>query len=291
MGGHVRIVTDGVSDLPREIVERLGIEVVPVHFTLNGESYRDDGTLSRRWFYETLRQSRSFPQTAAPSTEEFLRSYRALMEEGAEEIVGLFVASGVSGLSGIGRQAAAAFDGDVPIHIVETEQVSMGLGLMVIAAAEAAAAGATVPEIVKLVTDLCPRTYVLGILDSLEHLRWGGRVNWTQAKVVELLKIKPLIAFYQGEALLLGRVRTRRRALKRFIELVEQVQPLECLALIHTDVAESRLAEIRDLLAPYAPAGEIPLIEVGPVFGSHVGPGGLGVALIQAPNGGKLDIE
>ncbi len=284
---RIRIVTDSVADLPEGLVQRWGIKRVPVYLSVDGQSYRDDGTLSHEWFYEQLNGPTPLIQTAAPAVGEFEACYRALAEEGAEEILGLFVASSLSSLAGNGRRAAAEFDAAC-VRVVETRQVSMGTGWQVIAAVEAIAAGATLSEVVALVESLRERTYVLGILDSLEHLLRGGRVSWTQAKVAKLLRIKPVIGFYDSEARLLGQVRTRRRALKWLSQRVEEAAPLERLALLHSHLAAETLEEVESLLRPLAPPGGMLTVEAGPVFGTHVGPGGVGVALVQASDATPL---
>ncbi|MFP4346008.1 MAG: DegV family protein [Anaerolineales bacterium] len=278
---RIRIVTDSVADLPEELIQRWEIKRVPVYLNVDGRSYRDDGTLSHAWFYRQLIAGTPLMQTAAPAIGEFASCYRELVEEGAQEILGLFVASSLSSLAGHGRQAAEAFSA-ARVRVVESRQVSMGIGWQVIAAAEALAAGASMEDVVALVESLRERTYVFGVLDSLDHLLRSGRVNWTQARVAKVLRIKPVIAFYGGEAHLLGQVRTRRRALKWLFRRVEEAAPLERLALLHSHLDVAALEEVRILLEPLAPPAGMLTVEVGPVFGTHIGPGGVGVALVQS---------
>jgi DegV family protein with EDD domain len=278
--GRIRIVTDSVSDLPPPLAQRLGIRVLPVYVSLHGKNYRDDGTLDRDWFYETLRQDGVEPSTGAPAMEDFRKAYGDLAAGGAEEIIGLFVGGGLSSVMSIAQIAAEGFSG-ARVHILETGQVTMGLGWMVVEAAEAAAQGANVAEIARLITGLRQRTYVMGVLNSLKYLSRSGRVGWTTGWVGDLLRVKPLILFTEGEAELYQRVRTHRRALSSMVSWVEEQAPLARLALLHSNVSPEVLEELRSRLDVCLPRGEILEIEVGPVFGAHVGPDALGVALTR----------
>ncbi len=279
--GRIRIIADSVADIPWEVARRLGIEVVPIYVLFGDQSYRDDGSLKRAWFYEHLDEMRPLPQTAAPSLEEFHRAYQNLVAEGAEEIVGLFLARELSSVYDNAYLAAQQFE-DVPIHIVETGQVSMGVGWLAIAAAKAAASGATVGEIIHLVDDMRERTVVFGVLDSMEYLWHSGRVDWARAWLGDLLRIKILISFRQGEATLAGRARTYHRALQTLAESLCQSAPLEYLAVLHSHVKLDIIAKFREMLADCIPHNSVPVVEVTPVFGTHVGPRAIGVAAVFA---------
>jgi DegV family protein with EDD domain len=308
--GRIRIVTDSVADIPWETARSLGIKVVPIYVLIGERSYRDDGSLDRGWFYENLDKMRPLPQTAAPSLEEFHEAYRALVSEGAEEIIGLFLTRELSSIYDNAYLAARQFKAtssqasDVSIHIIETGQVSMGVGWLAIAAAKAAAGGAMVEEIIQLVKDMRARTVVLGVLDSLEYLWHGGRVGGARAWVGDLLRIKALLSFQHGKAALAGRVRTYRRALASLAKSICQFAPLEHLALLHSHVKPDVIANFREMLMDCASLADdvsfnndvsfdndvsltddvsaefVPLVEVTPVFGTHVGPRAVGVAAV-----------
>lgn len=280
MPGRVRVVTDSVSDLPLAITQRLGIGVVPVYFSLNGQSYRDDGSVDRSWFFDQMAQSQALPQTAAPSIQDFLQVYQALRDEGAEQIVALFLDAGLSSLQDHARRAAEMLE-DASVHILDTGQVTMGLGWLVVEAAEAAARGASVAEIRQLVARQRPRTFVVGVLASLDYLRRGGRIGWVKAHVGDLLNFKPLIGYHQGEARLLGRVRTSRRAVTWLVRWTEAAAPLKRLALLHTGHDRGRLAYLRQRLTSYVLDQDVQIVEAGPVFSTHVGPHAVGIAVVQ----------
>lgn len=281
MNRRIRVVTDSASDLPAEIAQRGGIKVLPLHFSLEGLAYRDDGTLTPSWFYQRLARSRELPQTAAPGVGEILALYEELVAEGAEDIIALFLANSLSSTRA-NAQLAARELGGARVHLWESGQISMGLGVLAQAVAGALAQGATVAEAQQLATALRRRTYVLGVLDTLEYLRRSGRVSWAKSQLGQWLNIKPLIVFHAGEARLLGRVRTHQQARKWLLRQVAEAGTLERLVLLHSALPEANWRALQAEMSPYAPGGKLPVVEAGPVFGTHVGPGGMGVALILA---------
>ena len=278
----IRVATDSVSDLPWDLAQQLGIQVVPIYVILGGESYLADASLDHAWFYREWEQLDGRSQTAAPPPEEFLAAYRELIAEGATDIIGLFLASPLSSIVQQAELAAESLDkSEARVHIVETGQVSMGIGWMAIAAAEAIGQGATLSEVLVLLEDMRTRTHVLGVLASLNHLRRGGRVGWAAAQVAGWLRIKPIISYAQGEAKLAGHVRTYRRALERLANFVATIAPIERLAIIHSRAPQEALDQLQRDLAALVDVS-ILTVEVGPIFGTHVGPQGIGVAVVQA---------
>ncbi|HDQ35057.1 MAG TPA: DegV family protein [Chloroflexi bacterium] len=285
MGARIRIIVDSTADLPPALLERWDIVVLPIYLLLEGRSYRDDAALDRARFYEQLAQHRL--KTAAPPPHEFLAAYEALVAAGAEEIIGLFISASLSSIYGNAQLAAQQLEG-ARVHIVDTGQISMGIGWLAIAAAQAAAEGATASEIVALLEELRQRVLVVGVLESITHLHRSGRVNWATAWVGEILQIKPLIYFYTGEAGLIGKVRTHRRAVQALADWIVALGPLEQVAFLHSHTNPRVSARFQAELTPVLPELTLQPIEVSPVLGVHIGPGGLGVALVQASNGGPL---
>ncbi|HEY89601.1 MAG TPA: DegV family protein [Thermoflexia bacterium] len=287
MSNSIRVLTDSTADLSVETAQRLGIRILPLHFSLEGEDYCDDGTLDRSCFYQRLAQSGEMPQTAAPGVGEILTFYEELVTEGAEDIIAIFLANSLSSTQA-NAQLAARELGGARVHLLESGQISRGLGFLVQAAAEALARGATVVEVKELVIALRQRTYIIGVLDTLEYLKRSGRVSWVTAQLGQWLKVKPLIAFHAGEARLWGRVRTRRRARAWLLRQVAEAGPLERLVLLHSGLAEESWMALHEAMQPYAPCGQLPVVEVNPIFGTHIGPQGVGVAWVQAEGAGKV---
>ncbi len=275
----VRIVTDAVADLPPALAERWGITTAPIYVTVAGETRAIGNGEGHDWFYAALERGASPRlQTASPSVADIAALFRRLAEEGARQIVGLFTASTVSSTADHARLAAREVAG-VEVRIVETAQVSLGEGLLVLEAAQAAATGASAAEIAEHIEALRPRTLLLGVLPSLAYLRRGGRVNHVVALVGDLFRIKPIIFFYEGDAGLWGKVRTYHRAIEMLEPLV-QASRLRRLAVLHSRAPAAALDDFYRRIAAHFPGVEVPLVEVGPVFASHVGPGAMGLAFI-----------
>jgi DegV family protein with EDD domain len=281
MDGHIRIVTDGVADIPPHLVQQFNIKVIPIYLAMGQTSHLVGISADYGWFYRELLASDVMPKTAAPAPAEFLQVYQALVAEGARDIIGLFASSKVSSLYNHALLAAQQLTG-ATVHVFDTGQVSMGIGWVVLMAAEAVARGASLAENTALITSACAHSSVLGMLDSPEYLRRSGRVGWAAAKLVSLLQIKPMIAFAAGEAQLIGRVRTHQRALQHMVDLVMTMAPLQKLAVLHAHADPAVVTQLGEMLAPYAPDNSPLVVEVGPIFGAHVGPGAVGVALIRA---------
>jgi DegV family protein with EDD domain len=275
----VKIVTDSTADIPEELAAELGITVVPcnVHFGL--ETYRDGIELSKEEFYARLQTSPALPTTSAPAAGIFEATYRELASE-TGQILSIHLASTLSAIYNsacLGAEAAS----DLKFTLIDSGQASMGLGWLVIAAARAAQEGQPLAQIVALVEDMMPRVRLFAALDTLEYLRKGGRVGKTVAVLGTLLNIKPLVEVRDSAVLPLERVRTRRRSIRRLIDLVAELGPLEELAVLHSNAPQKarRLAEEISFLHPLE---RIRIAEVGVVIGTHVGPNGLGVACVVA---------
>jgi DegV family protein with EDD domain len=274
----VRIVTDSTSDLPRGVVEELGITVVPLNVHFDMDTYRDGVDIDAEEFYKRLITSSTLPKTSAPAPGVFIDSYRKLAGE-VEAIVSIHISSKLSGTYESAQAAQRDLAGECRIEVINSESVSMGLGLLAITAAKAAKAGATAEEIVKLVRESIPRVHLVGALDTLEFLAKGGRVGKASAWIGSLLSIKPLISVRDGEVVPLDRVRTRSKSLERFHQLLKEHLPAKELGVMYsTDVEEAeKLAEHLKELFPQQP---VYLARFGPVLGTYMGPGCLAAAAI-----------
>jgi len=275
----VKIITDSTSDIPAHLVVQLGITVVPSYVMFGTESYRDGVELSRQQFYDKLVSSSVIPTTAAPPPDVYLETYRRLAAE-TEEMVSIHLASRYSGIYSSASVAAQDVSG-ARITVIDSEQVTMGYGWMVVAAAEAAQRGASHDEIVALVHAMKPRTRVLAALGTLEYLHRGGRVGWMQAIVGTLLQIKPIIEVRMGEISLVERARTLRRSLARLLALVQELGPLERAIVLHTnvpDLASAFASELQRVRPDWTPSVE----QAGVTIASHAGPGAVGVACVTA---------
>ena len=277
----VRIVTDSTSDIDAETARGLGIVVVPqiVHF--GTRSFKDNVTITPDEFYEMLAAARELPTTSQASPGRFKDVYDELARD-ADGIVSIHISSKLSGTCNSARQGALATLAGCPVEVIDSGQASMGLGLAVLAAAEAAIRGAGQPEVVSTARSAVRRAQCLCLFETLEYLQKGGRIGKAQALLGSLLKIKPMIIVRDGEVHPLGMARTFPRALARMEETVRGFAPLESLAVMHSTTPEVA-SEVAHGLRPLLPEGVEPYIaRFGPALGVYAGPGALGIALIQA---------
>jgi DegV family protein with EDD domain len=275
----VRIVTDSTADIPTETVDALGITVVPSYVVFGSESYRDEVELTKKQFYDKLVSSPTIPTTATPPPESYEEAYRQLGKE-TDEIISIHLAAELSGLYNAAAVAAERIP-DLRIAVIDSEQATMGYGLMAVAAAEAAQQGRTFEQIVALVEGMKPRARVLAALDTLEFLHRGGRVGWARATLGTLLRIKPLIEVRASEVKLVERVRTWKRAEDRLLEQVAAVGSLERAIVLHTNAPE-RAATVANRLQIMHPGWELSVGHAGVTIASHAGPGAVGVACVAA---------
>ncbi|MCX7680649.1 MAG: DegV family protein, partial [Anaerolineae bacterium] len=266
MTKKVRIVTDSTSDVPSGVAEQLHITVVPAYVQIGNQSYRDaPGGLSREDFYARLPTFPVPPTTAVPPAHEFAQVYRALSAE-ADEVITIVLATSLSGMYSVARLGAKEVP-EVKVHVVDSGQITMGLGWMVIAAAEAAARGESAAEILAMLEQMKPRVRVYAALDTLEYLRRSGRVGWARARAAALLNIKPLIEVVEGKVRDAGRTRTRQRALDKLVELIRALGPLERLAIIHTCAPD--LEEWRQRLSAFCSPEKLLSVGGTTVGGAH----------------------
>lgn len=278
----IRIVSDSTCDLPISVTKKYRITVLPCYIHINGESYLDGIELSRKSFYNKLKYCNSLPTTAAPGINQFINAYNELAKEGADNVISIHVSANLSNLPNVARLAAQETI-TVPVTVIETGQLTLGVGLLVLAAAKAAINGAPLSDIISNLKKSAVHTYTFALLDTLINLRQSGRVSHLKYRIGTLLDIKPILILNNG-IIKMEMVRTRTKALNRLLELVSKLEPLEQLAVVHTnapDRADSLCLRAQTLF----PNNHIYFKEeVTPVIGAHVGPGGIGfVCIAQQP--------
>ena len=199
--------------------------------------------------------------------------------EGATEILSVHISESLSATVNAARLGAQATV-TVPVTVLDSGTLSLGTGFLVLAAAKAAAAGRSASEIISLLKDQGLRTHVFAALDTLEYLRRSGRLNRAMAAVGSWLQMKPLLRMHDGNPMA-ERVRTTEAAIKRLVELLGELVPLERVAVVHThasDKARTLIERVRHLL----PEGDVLSADITPVFGVHLGPGAVGFACVAA---------
>jgi DegV family protein with EDD domain len=274
----IKIVTDSTCDLPAELVNSHGINVIPMYINFGEQGYQDGIEITRQEFYQRLPNSHPFPTTAAPGVDSFKAVYSRLAEEGADEILSIHVSASLSAVMDVARTAVSEFS-DIPVTVYDSDQLSLGTGFQVLEAARAAAKGMLKEDILALLDDLSSRTYVFAALDTLEYLKRSGRMNAFMANLGSILQVKPILTMHAGSP---GaeRVRTKEKSIRRLIELVEELGPIEKVALVHTN-AQSEAADLWQKANHLFVDQDMPLsIDVTPVLGAHLGPGAVGFTCI-----------
>lgn len=275
----VRVVTDSTADIPPQVTSALRITVIPDDIIFGGQTYRDGIDITPERFRELLATNRHFPKTAHPGPGVFLDTYRQLGQDGAG-IVSIHVGYHLSGMVRTAQSAAAELSPSVRVAVVDSQQLSMAQGWQVIAAARAAQQGASFEEVVALAQRLPPLAHAAVMLDSLDHVRRGGRIGRAAALMGAALRVKPLINVVDGHAAPLANVRTRRRALDRLVEHVSAKAPFLALAVLYVGVPEAA-SSLTDRLSALYPRDGILVSEVGAAVATHLGPGAVGVCLVH----------
>ena len=265
------IVTDSTCDIPADLVTNLDIHVVPNIIVMQGKSFEDGVGISRREFYEKLPEMDPLPTTSTASSGTYQALYDQIFKQDIDQIISIHASSRLSGIYNAASVAANTFSDRVVV--VDSQNVSLGLGFQVMEAAQAALEGKTPESILVSIAHVRQRVRLVAMLDTLEYVRRSGRISWARARVGSLLRIKPFIEIVKGEAKRVGDARTRRKGIARLREIVLSLGPLERLAIMHTNAetdAHQFLASL-DADPPYEPL----VVNATTVIGTHVGPNGL----------------
>ncbi len=274
---NVKIVTDSLADIPPALLKELDITTIPCLVRFGDQEYRDRIDLFPSEFYQKLQASPMMPSTSQPATGVFEEIYQRLAKT-TDEILAIHTIASLSGIFNASRLAAENIK-TAKIELIDSGQVTMSLGWIVILAARAAKAGHSRAEIKAIVEDVKKRVHVIAMLDTLEYAQRGGRLGKGRALVGTLLNVKPLLSVIDGEIMPVEKVRTQRRALERLVEIVLASGPIQELSVVHAD-APHHAATLQEMLADTFPKEQIVMSETGPVLGAHVGPGAVGIAWV-----------
>jgi DegV family protein with EDD domain len=271
------VVTDSTAYVPQAALESLDIPVIPLWLIWGDERFRDRVDIEPPAFYRRLRNSKTFPTTSQPSAGEFEAFFRKVGGE-ADGIVGVFISSKISGTVP-NAQAAQALLGDLNIRVVDSLSTSMGLALVVLATARAAAAGKSIDEVVAVAEDMRDRVHILFVVDTLEYLHRGGRIGGAKRLLGTALNIKPLLHLEEGSVEPLVQVRTKRKAVAHMLDVVEERldgKPMAAAGIM--DVDNSREGDaVAERVKERFGVSTVYRTPVSPVIGAHTGPGTVGI--------------
>jgi DegV family protein with EDD domain len=274
----VRIVSDSSCDLSQEEADRHGIEIVPLSIRFGADEYTDRVDLSVEDFYKKMAAADDLPETAAPSPGAFEQAFRRAKEAGASTVVCINISSELSATMQSALAAAKAVADDIDVRVVDSKSITSGLGTLVLAAAEAAEAGASPEEILTTLDDLIERTHVFGALNTLANLKKGGRIGGAQAMLGSMLSIKPIVDISTGVVEEAGKQRTRKKSLVWLYDKMKAAGAIERVAVYHGDAPD--IEEFLDLIAPTFPRDTVRVGKIGAVIGTHGGPEIIGVTWV-----------
>jgi DegV family protein with EDD domain len=275
----IKIVTDSTAYLPQDVIQKYDIRVVPLYVHFGREAFKEGVELSTPEFYARLKDAAELPTTSQPSVGQFYEVFEELTRAG-HEIVTLTISHKLSGTYSSAIAAQQMLPG-AGISVIDSLSTSVGLQLMVEAATKAAASGASRQDIVALIEDIKQKMYVLFVVDTLEYLAKGGRIGNAKAFLGTMLKIKPILILQDGAIEPLEQVRSKRKAITQMLNLIaERVNgngSRAQVAVTHALVPEEA-QEVSQEIVNRLGCGEPCMSMVGPVIGTHTGPGVIGIA-------------
>ena len=274
----VRIVTDSVADIPPEIIKELDISIIPVILRFGEETFRDGIDINNDQFYERLATSKVMPTTSVPSLDLFARTYARLAEE-TDTILVIMLSAKLSGLYNAARQSAELMEGGCRIEVIDSGCAVMQQGFVVIKAAQAAKAGASLGEIKDIIQQTLPRVEMRAAFDTLEYLKRGGRIGRAQAFMGSVLRVNPIITLKNGVVEPAGRARSRAKAIDHLYNFAASYKNIEGLAVEGAACPED-VDRMVERLGAIFPKEHILRSRTTPVIGTHTGPGLLLVAVM-----------
>ncbi|MEE9365150.1 MAG: DegV family protein [Dehalococcoidales bacterium] len=274
----VKVVTDSVADLPPQVVDELGITVIPLNVRFGEKVFRDGIDLTAEQFYQELTRSKIFPVTSVPSPVTFADAYDKLAEE-TDEILTIMLSSKLSATHEVAVQSIGLMKRPCRVEVIDSERAVMAQGFLVMAAARAAQAGAKLDELIAMVRNNIPRVDMRAAFDTLEYLRRGGRIGAAQALLGTVLRIHPLITMKNGVVEPAGRARSRAKAMDHLYQFAADYKRIEEMA-VEEAACPGDADLLTDRLGNLFPRERIYRTKTTPVIGAHTGPGLLLVALM-----------
>ena len=273
----IKIVTDSAADLPAMLTEELDITVVPVYLRFGKEVYRDRVDISEEEFYQRLLHDPVHPNTTQPSPQDFASVYDKLSQE-SDGIISIHITSKLSGTYNSAVQGKKMVSNRCPIEIVDSQTLSIAVGLMAIQASKMVKQGLSLQQIVNELGKIIPNVHLLILFDTLKYLVKGGRIGKAKGLVGSVLNVKPLLTVRDGELMPSGQVRTRSKGMDRLLDFVKNATEIQDLAILHSTTPDEAQALV-ERTSPIFPKEHTILARLGPGLGVHGGPGILAIAL------------
>jgi len=273
----VKVVTDSAADLPPELAKKLDVTVVPVYLRFGEEVYRDRVDISEDEFYKRLSHDPVHPNTTQPTPQDFADVYQKLSKE-ADGIVSIHITSKLSGTYNSAVQGKKMVGKGCPIEVIDSQTVSIAIGLIVIQASKMAKSGMSLQQIVDEVGKIIPNVHMLILFDTLKYLVKGGRIGKAKGLVGSILSVKPLLAVRDGELVPSGQARTHSKGIDRLLDFVKNATEIQDLAILHSTTPDEAQALVKSTSSIFSKERTL-LARLGPGLGVHGGPGVLAIAL------------
>jgi len=280
----VKVVTDSTAYFEPGVAERLGIHIVPLRMHFGDETFREGIDITAERFFHRLVESPVPPKVSPPPVEEFRAIYKELNKT-TDEILSIHVSSKLSRTWETATVAASTLLGRCEIAVVDSLTISLGLGILAEAAAEAANQGESLDSIIRLLRGMIPHIYVVFFVETLDYLERGGRIGRAQALLGTMLGIKPFLTIEDGEIIPMEKVQDREKAVDKLFEFVAEFSHIEQIAIMQSspEPTEESKALIERLELTF-PNLELPILVYGPTLASHIGPDTLGVVVYEGMN-------
>lgn len=278
----IHIVTDTTSDIPEAVLKTLPISVLSLYIALNGKSYLDNIELSREEFYKALPTAKPHPTTAAPSPAQYKNLYDQLADQGVTTIFSIHISRTLSAVYQSAETAAKEYT-RIPVIPIDSGNLSMAEGLVVIKAAQAAAEGKSVDEVRAIIDETIPRAHAFAKLDTIDYLLRGGRMSAIQYNVVSILGIKPILKM-NNHTSRMEIARTKSKAFDKVRQVaMEKFPQAELFGITHANALDQVNILVQELTQAYPELPEPMISGVTPSLGSHVGPGAVCVNWLESP--------
>lgn len=274
----VKIVTDSSADIPEDVVRELDITVVPLYILFGNQTYHDGIDISREEFYDRLLNGPVHPTTSQPTPQDFIKIYESFGPQ-SSGILSIHLSTKLSGTYNSAIQAADKKKYGCPIEVIDSRQVSIALGIIVIQAARMAAQGQTLAQIKKAVDGMLERVHILVLFDTLKYLAKGGRIGKAKSLLGAVLNVKPILALKEGEFEPSGQVRNRNKGIEKLVQYATSQGELEELCVVHSTTPEEAEA-LADRLGEFFPRQKILIAYLGVALATHGGPGILGTVIM-----------
>lgn len=277
---NIQVVTDSTSDISQEMANQLGIRVVPIYVRFGDKVYRDGLNIKSDDFYRMLTTSPQHPATSQPTPEDFEGVYKEYCGK-VDGIISIHISSKISGTYNSALIAKKNLSTNCPIQVIDSQLNSGGLALVAMAAAKLAKVKESLNTTTEEIKQIIGRVHMMGMFDTMKYLSWSGRVPRVIVTAANILNVKPLLTFREGEIIRAGLVRSFARGVDKLYKFVAEKRKLVEMAIVHSAIPE-KAEEFRKLLSSFLPEKEIKILQMGPGLGVHGGPGVLLVAVQES---------